>query len=390
MDRDHPGLAQVGSHPRGPLGGPDRFADWPRQRARAALALLLALVLIAAFAPGYAPAPPLAPLATHVDAAGAARVEREDEDLKLYRRIIARVRAGDGYYRVAVEEQRRNNYPVRPGLTVRLPTLAFLNAALGPIGAAILRMALLAGLLAAASRRLLAEPDGAARLPMARVLLIAAVLSWVNFKYDVVQEVWAADLMALSFLLYRPERGRWGAAWLAAAAALAVRELVLPYVLFLAAEAAWHRRWRECAAWVLLILAFAAALALHLHLATAQLLPGDPASPSWFAPRGIAGFLYKVNHSSFLGLVPLWLSGPCVVLALFGWASWRTPLGERGFLLLTGYALAFMVVGRDNNFYWGLIVTPLLFMGASFAGVGLPSLLRRAGLHWPRHQVAHA
>lgn len=352
-------------------------------------------MLLAAWAPGYAPPLPKTPPAPrHVMQGSGAAVpvagDADDHDLHLYRVINARVRSGDGYYQAAVEEQRRNNYPVTPGLTVRLPTLALLAAALGDPGMMALRIALLAAMLLAFHRRLDDEPDGAARRPMALALLVVGAASALGPRYAVLHEVWAAQLMALSFALHRPEHGRWGWAWLVAALALAVRELVLPYVLLLAVCAAWERRWREAAAWLALIALFAAGLAVHLHLAAGPVLPGDPASPSWLAIKGMAGLLYKIINSTFLGILPLALSGPLVVLALFGWAGRDSPLGRRGFLLVSGYALAFMAVGRDNNFYWGLLITPLLFVGAAFLPASLPALWRAAGLAMPQRRVARA
>ena len=377
----------------------DRFARWPRGAARFLLVLLAVLLLLAALPtrPDSMPVPagpgPVAADRAATTGSGPA----EDPDLLLYRAITARVRGGEDYYAVAVAEQRRNGYPVTPGLTVRLPTLAMLGALLGPAGLTVLRGLLFAAMLVAAWRRLGAEPDGAARRPMALALLAAGIASGLGARYDVLHEVWAGQLIALSFMLHRPacgggqgaRQGRWGWSWVAAALALALRELALPYVLFMAAHAAWHGARREALAWAGLALAFAAALLLHLHLAAAQVHPGDPASPSWLAIKGMAGLLHKVNQSTFLVRFPIWLSGPLVVLALFGWAGWRTPLGAAGFVLVLGYACAFMIVGRDNNFYWGLVITPLLFMGAAFLPMALPSLWRAAQLRPARARMLH-
>lgn len=379
----------------------DRFARWPQGAARFLLALLAGLILLAALPTQPAPAPPpLAPEKRLAEPAARASAEAtDDRDLLLYRTIIARVQAGEDYYAVAVDEQRRNSYPVTPGLTVRLPTLAMLGALLGPAGLTVLRGLLFVAMLVAAWRRLGVEPEGPARRPMALALLAAGIASGLGARYDVLHEVWAGQLIALSFMLHRPGpaqqgarhgQGGWGWSWLAAALALALRELALPYVLFMGAHAAWRGARREALAWAGLALAFAAALLLHLHLAAAQVHPGDPASPSWLAIKGMAGLLHKVNQSTFLVRFPIWLSGPLVVLALFGWAGWRTPLGAAGFVLVLGYACAFMIVGRDNNFYWGLVITPLLFMGAAFLPVALPSLWRAAELRPRRPRMLHA
>ena len=385
MDTDHAGLAGLASGPQ----AFDRYAAMPRRAARMVLALLAAFLVLAALAPGYAPPPPNPPKVTVTDKAGHQVTKVEDNDLRLYRLINERIARGDNYYVAATEEQRSHNYPVAPGLTVRLPTLAFVSVALGPTGLLALEMVLFTAMILANARRLGEMSGGAGRRPMALALLTAGVASGLGTRFTMIHEVWAALLIGLSFGLHRPERGRWGAAWLAAAAALAVRELALPYVLLLAAWALWHRRWREGAAWLALVALFAGALLVHVNLAEAHIRPGDPASPSWLVLKGIAGLMYKVNNCTLLSLLPVWLAGPLTVLALFGWTGWRTPMGDFAGLLTFGYAVAFSIAGRDNNFYWGILITPLLFMGAAFLPVALPSLWRAAGLG-PRRESAFA
>ena len=364
-----------------PPPGYDRYAHWPRGLARLALGLLGALLLLAAWAPGYAPPLAAPPKVISTQADGKTKASQEDDnDLRFYRLVIARVQRGDNYYVAATEEQRRNGYPVAPGLTVRLPTLAFVSAWAGPVGLIVLEIALFAAMMLANARRFLAEPGGERFRLIGLALLLMGIASGLNFRYNVLHEIWAAQLIALSFGLHRPAEGKWAGAWLAAAAALAVRELALPFVLLMAAWALWHRRWREGAAWVTLIAVFAALLAVHLHLATAQIRPGDPVSPPWLVLGGISGFLYKVINSSVLSLLPVWIAGPLVTLALFGWSGWKAPAGGFAALLIAGYALAFALAGRPNNFYWGVTITPLLFVGLVFVPMALPSLWRSAGL----------
>ena len=375
MDTHHAGLAGLGSD-----RSYDRYAQIPQGLARLVLGVLASFLLLAAIAPGYSPPPPEPPKVTVTDSSGHKVVKDDDNDLRLYRLINQRLARGDDYYVAATEEQRKNNYPVAPGFTVRLPTLAVVTLALGPIGLALLQASLFVAMMLANSRRLGWEPGGPSRRPMALALLMAGIASGLSAKYNMVHEIWAAQLMALSFGLHRPGQGRWGAAWLAAAAALAVRELSLPFVLLMAAWALWHRRWKEGAAWLALIALFGAVLIVHLHLAEAQIRPGDPVSPSWLVLKGISGLMYKINNSTFLSLVPVPLAGMLVVLALFGWTGWRTQMGTFGALLTLGYGFAFSIAGRDNNFYWGIMITPLLFMGAAFLPIALPSLWRAAGL----------
>ena len=384
MDRNGPGLAALET-------AIDRFADWPRPLARLALVLLAVLLVLAAVAPGYAPPPPAPPKVTVADVRGApATTAEDDNDFRLYRHVVARVAAGENYYHAAVSEQRAHHYPVAPGLTVRLPTLAVVAAAVGERGLMVLQLALFATLILAARARLVVEPGGSALRLTGPALLLAGTFSGLSYHYLLLHEIWAGELVALSFFLHRPDRGQWRLAWLAAALALALRELALPCVLLQAAWAGWHRRPREAAAWAGLAILFAAGLAVHLHWAQAPALPGDAVSPSWLVLGGLAGFLYKVINSSILATLPVALAGPLVILALFGWSSWRSAMGGFGFLLTAGYALGFMLFGRDNNFYWGVMLTPILFVGAGLAPRGLLALCRRAGPERTVHRAAHA
>ncbi len=365
----------------------DRYAAWPKGLARLALALLALFIVLAAWAPGMPSKPSEVPSVHPPIAAavsGASSViatpgdDGKDNDLRLYRLIIERVKHGDNYYVAATESQRDNAYPVAPGLTVRLPTLAYAAAFLGPIGVAVVALILLAVVLMAMHRRFSAEPGGEAFRLFGVVLLFVGLATSTHPSYLVLHEVWAAEFMALSFALHRPAQGKWLGALIAAAAALAVRETALPFVLLMVAWALWHRRWREGAAWALLVAVFAVALTIHVHLAEAQIRPGDPISPSWLVLGGLQGFLYKVINSSSLNMLPTIIAGPAVILALFGWTGWKSPMGNFATMLTFGYALAFMIAGRDNNFYWGVIITPILFMGLAVMPFAVKSLWHRA------------
>ena len=128
----------------------------------------------------------------------------------------------------------------------------------------------------------------------------------------------------------------------------------------------------------MLVALFAAGLALHLHLVAQHTLPTDPTGPSWLALRGLGGWLSNVVLSSNLRFLPHWLAGPLVVLMVFGWAAWQSPAGSFATLLFLGYGLLFMVAGRNDNFYWGAVIAPAMFIGLAFVPMGLSSLARAA------------
>jgi len=61
-----------------------------------------------------------------------------------------------------------------------------------------------------------------------------------------------------------------------------------------------------------------------------------------------------------------------------GWAAWKRPMGELGFLLYAGYGLLFMIAGRPDTYYWGVMVAPAVMVGLAFAVPGLRALIAAA------------
>lgn len=297
-----------------------------------------------------------------------------DTDLQLYDRIAERVAAGENYHTVAVEEQRARNFPVRPGLAVRLPTLAWITAALGQWGMMALAALLAVATLVSWHYRLRDVPGSQGRLRFVLLLLVIGAATGLKPQYLVLHEVWAGMLIALSLGLYRSQR--WIFAVIAGALALFVRELALPFVLLMM-MVAWSRGNRgETAAWLVVVLLFGAFLAAHLAAVAHHTLPSDPASPSWLALRGLGGWTSNIVLSSPLYLLPGWLAAPLALLPLLGWAGWRSWFGVTGFLLCLGYGVLFMIAGRDNNFYWALLVMPVWFVGYAFVPRALAGLWR--------------
>ncbi len=330
--------------------------------------LLLAAAMLASLIP-----------ASRTVQAPPARTEQDDSDLILYQAIVKRVQAGESYYSAATKEQRARNYPLRPFVTVRLPTLANLIAALGNWGAKALLLSIWAAAIFAWRARLLPHASSSASATAAALLLFASVGPIMSTHYLTMHEFWAGGLLTLSLGMYRPER--WLPSVVAASLALMMREHVLPFVLLMMASALWHRRWPEARAWTVAVLGFALLIGAHMHFVTALTLASDKASPGWAEFAGISGALSYFYQGSWFRILPDLWSYPLIILSLFGWLSWRHPLGLMTSLLLLGYGLMFMMIGRANTFYWALIVGPLLGMGLIFLRIAIPDLVRTA---WPR------
>lgn len=368
----------------------NRFAHWPRGRARLLLVTVLALLVLSARVPmtvgrgRIATPPPLALALGDGRLAPASKPRPRDDDLALYDVAIARIRQGQDYYSFIVAEHRRAHYPVRPAIAVRLPTLAYLDAWAGPAGQIAAAVVLMLAVLMAWWQRLGREPGGQAFRPVAAALLFTSAALGLNRSFFVLHELWAGMLIALAFGLHQPaspdepQGGKWRGAWCIAALALAIREHTLPFVLLLAGFAVWRQAWREALAWAELVALFATGLALHLHAIAVQALPGDPVGPSWIALRGLGGWLSDIVLSSNLRFLPHWAAGPLVLLMILGWAGWRSPAGAFATLLYLGYGAIFMIVGRDDNFYWGAMIAPVMFIGLAFVPMAVRGLVTTA------------
>ncbi len=378
----------------------NRFAHWPRAQARWLLVALVALLAASAWLPitvgrgQVATPPPLAQAFGVPSGAQKATARRRDDDLQLYDTAIARIRQGENYYSFIIAAHRKAQYPVRPSVAVRLPTLAYLDAWAGSQGQIAAAIGLMLGVLYAWWQRLGSEAGGPQHRNFAMAMLLVSSALGLNRTFFVLHELWAGMLIALSFGLHRPagrgapHGGRWLGAWCAAALALAIREHTLPFVLLMGAYAGWRRAGREAAAWLAMAGLFAIGLAVHIHLIAAQTLPSDPVGASWLACRGLGGWLSDIVLSSNLRMLPHWLAGPLVMLMILGWAGWRSAAGSFATLLYLGYGVLFMIAGRDDNFYWGAMIAPTMFIGLAFVPMAVRGLIRSALMNEPCDDVS--
>lgn len=346
-----------------------RFENASRARAAWIGALLAALIVY------FALSPPQPPPARGIDAkvAVAAEIQR-DPDLHLYRTINAKIAQGQSYYEAAAETQRIQDYPLRPFITVRLPTLAWLTSVIGPYGMLALLWTLAAAVVAGWWRRFDGVFADKHRRVSATMLVTAGVTLAAQPQYAVLHELWAGMLVALALALHRD--GKWWPSVVLAILALLVRELVLPVLFLMIAYALARRSWREAAGWIAGVAVFGVAMAFHAQQVALVVGPGDPASPGWGGLHGPGGWLRTIVEASALRVLPAPAAGALAILALFGWTSWRSQTGALLSCLLFGYGLIFSVLGRPENFYWGLIVTPVLLAGLAFVPAAFADLRR--------------
>lgn len=345
------------------LAGPTRFAGLDRVRARIGLALF-ALLLAACLTAIGTPGP---------QSSGPADTPGAQTDLLLYQSIVEGVRQGDTYYAVAAQAQRLGHYPLKPFFTMRLPTLAVVEAALPPaVVPSLLMLLCLATVIVwvLRLRRVLTGPVPAA---VAGALVLGGLYVHLDASLVVFHELWAGPLIALSLALRR--RGEWLSAVALGLCAMLIRETALLYVAIMAAAAAYTGERREALGWLSSVALFAVVLAAHAHAVALVSGPLDLASQGWSGLQGFGFYVKLATISCGLDLVPQWLASLLLGTSLLGWVAWRDPTGARGTMMLGGYAALISFCARPDNFYWALITTPVLLLGLVFAIDGLRDLV---------------
>ncbi len=297
-------------------------------------------------------------------------------DLALYQDIARRVGSGESYYVAAPAEHRRRGTPLRPAVTVRPPVLAEAVGALGEPVMFILQAGVALAVFVLLALRLTDAPGS--RLARYAGMAIAAASIGVLVDHDnaVIHDVWAGLLIALALILRTPER--WLASIAVALLAATMRELAAPFLLVMLAAALVERRWREAVAWGVALMMAGAFLMLHWHWVDLVTSAQDTASEGWVRARGWPGVIATCTRATGLALLPLWLGGILIPLAVAGWASVERSLALRVTLWLGGMMIMFMLIGRANNLYWGALIAPLLPVGIAFAPRAMTSLARAA------------
>lgn len=294
-------------------------------------------------------------------------------DMQLLHDITDRVAAGTPYVRAAVETQRAHGYPTRPFVTVREPGLYVLAARIGWPAMQALAAALLAANLMAWTAALPATLRPAERIGAVAGIAfggLAVSSTWLM----AMSELWCGLLVSLALALTLARRGPWWAPHLAIAAALALRELALPFALLAMTFALWERRWKALAAWGAVLALFALGLALHAAVVAAEVHPGDITSPGWSGGLGLRGVLMAITYTS--ALQRLW-QPLAMVLALLPLLGWLSLTGRGGLFvqaLLLGYAALIGLFSRPDNFYWGFLLLPIWFAGWALVPRGAAQL----------------
>ena len=296
-------------------------------------------------------------------------------DMMLQRDIVSAMRRGVPYYQAATQTQRAHGYPTRPFVTVREPTLAWLAAALGWDR---LNTAEYALLIANALLWPLALPRPVNWFERigAGIAIGLGGLATIASTITPMAEAWCGLLLSLALGLTVWRRAAWWLPLLVIAAALALRELALPFVLLAAAVAAYEQRWKQLAAWALVAALFAGAMAVHAGQVGQYALASDLPSQGWAGGLGLRGVLLALVHTTALHLLPKQAALLIALLPVLGWGALDGRGGHFAALLLGGYALLLALFARPDNFYWGFLMLPAWFAGLALVPRGAWQLRR--------------
>lgn len=350
------------------LSQPSRYAAIPRNRARLILALFAVLLLASLTAPWSSAPPPSTPEAS--------RSGDDRRDVLLYESIVGGIRHGGEYYGVAAQELRQGNYPLRPFITFRLPTLAVVQAHLPPVALPICLYLLAAATALAWFPRLAEMLRGWRARVIGLALLAGGLAVFVEGDLWSFHEIWAGLFVALSLARRKP--GRWVDAAAIGLIAALIRETAAIYLILMAAWAWRDGERREAFGWVLALALFAVALGFHAAAVGKVVTSLDTASPGWSGLLGFGFFVNSIAASTALMIMPGWLQAALVALALFGWTALRDPLGARAASLFFAFALLLGFLARADTFYWVLVIAPAFLIGLAFVPDALRELIASA------------
>lgn len=279
-------------------------------------------------------------------------------DLAMYIRVIEKVHAGEAYYPAMTADMRAHGYPLKPFPAVRPPQLTVAMAALPDVGARRLALHVLSAvvLLAWAWRLYRDKVPWVLGVAILAALFSGTVTARITNGYAF-HEIWAGLWIALSLAVYRP--GRFGLSLVFALIGVMLRETTAPFFLVMAFFAWLEGHRREALAWIGGLGLFAVALAAHATTLQHYVQPGDLNSPGWVKFGGWAFVLQVMRWNAVLLLSPHWLAGVAAPVALLGAAMANGTLGKRIGLTVGGYMFAFMLAGRPDNAYWGMMIAPL-------------------------------
>jgi hypothetical protein len=285
-----------------------------------------------------------------------------ESDIKLYQRVVDRLRSNENYYEALGSELRKGGFPTRSVFNWRTPLHLTAVAAMGDRVSVVVLGVLAA--VAVLMATVATQRDGG--LSVVQFIVTAAAVSecFVNAGFHLVAEVWAGAFLLISAAAYSLRA--WPLAVAAGIGALFLRELSLPYLVVCLVIAVYRHHRAEALAWAGGLCAWAVYFFFHAHSAITHVNPNDiPLRMNWISFAG-ARFLVQTVRMSLLGVLPNWVAAVVLPIILVGIGGWLTKVGSRVAAVVAVYMAAFSIVGLRVNLYWGAITNPLLAFGLAW------------------------
>jgi hypothetical protein len=333
------------------------YAGLSKKTARLVLATLIALIL-------------LGMLGGETPALKRPSSDSGFSDVETYRRVADRLREGGEYYETAGTELRARGYATRPFLNWRLPTLAVFLSILPSTDWGKYLLTVLACIAQVLWFITWRRNYGIGLALVGTVILFGISIACLMDSF-LFHELWSGVLILLSLGAFA-NRLRW-LCLVAGVLALFIRELSLPFVFVMLLAAKKEARNREVLLWFVGLGSFFVYLLVHAWIVSSLFLEGDLVS-SWVR-LGLWDFvLATARRIAFLIALPKWIAGLIFPLALLGLIGWKGPVADRAKGTTLLYVSAFLLVGRPDNDYWGLMYTPLAYIGLLYSPASLRDL----------------
>jgi len=302
--------------------------------------------------------------------------KRTDGDLILYQRIAEQIHSGANYYIAAGNELRRMGYPTRSVFNWRLPTLAWILGYMPSIRSGQFLVIVLTSIAMLIWLRVLQQYHyGRWQMFFGGIILSGPVVYSLIPGPVLNHEFWAGTLIALSLAAYA--KGWRVVSISSGLTALFLRELSLPFVCVMMVISFIEGKRQEALIWFTGLLLFCGFFLYHWTTVSKLMMEQDHAMQGgWFAFGGWQFVLHTAQTHPYLLLLPTWVTIFILPLALLGLCWRRSPLGIRVAATVGIYVLAFLIVGRPLNKYWGMVYAFVFPLGLLHAPAAFKDLWR--------------
>jgi len=301
-------------------------------------------------------------------------------DAIFYERVAARVEAGEDYYQAANRELHARGYETSSTFNWRTPLYAHVLGKFRRSGARQAALAGLSLLTTALVVWMIAVDLGRTWGAVAGFAVFAASAWWLQPEPPWFTETWVGQLILLTIVAR--SLGWFRVGLVAGACALFLRELALPFVFLCLGDAWVRRRWGEAMGWSFCLVLYGLHFLMHESQVAFHQFPERFHPPTdranWVEWGGPSFLLATARMNYLLSYLPSWFAAFYLPLASFGLMSLAATNRSSRFTMIgfSGYLVAFLVVGKEFNYYWGWITAPTLALGFAVAPVFLARVIR--------------